>query len=240
MTTQRSFKRRVRARMAKTGERYSAARRILLPPDVTTAPDVRAAPDVTAAPEPPARTVPMPFTEEALVKATGQGWQPWCDLLDAWGAADQGHTEIARWLSIDQGVDGWWAQSITVGYERARGRRAPGERPDGFNVGVSKTVGVPVEVLYDAFVDARIRRAWLPDAPLRQRTATRPRHARYDWADGMRVVVYVAPKGESSSTITIQHERIPDAETLEALRASWRAGLADLKRRLESGGGSRR
>lgn len=32
MTTQKSFKRRVRDRMAKTGESYTAARRQLLPP----------------------------------------------------------------------------------------------------------------------------------------------------------------------------------------------------------------
>ena len=30
MTTQESFKRRIRSRMAKTGERYNAARRVLL------------------------------------------------------------------------------------------------------------------------------------------------------------------------------------------------------------------
>ena len=39
-------------------------------------------------------------------------------------------------------------------YERARGLRAPGEHADGFAVTASKTVGVPVERLFDAFVDA--------------------------------------------------------------------------------------
>ena len=49
-------------------------------------------------------------------------------MLDGWEAASRSHTEIARWLREEHGVDGWYSQSITVGYERARGLRAPGER----------------------------------------------------------------------------------------------------------------
>jgi hypothetical protein len=102
-------------------------------------------------------------------------------------------------------------------------------------VGVSKTIGAPVAIVFDALVDEPSRLAWLPDAPLRLRTATPHRHARFDWTDGsMRVVVYLAAKGEARTTVTVQHERIPDAETLEALRARWRASLTRLERTLGS------
>ena len=55
------------------------------------------------------------------------------------------HRDIARWLNREQGVDGWWAQEITVAYERAIGRRQTGQRPDGYAISASKTVAVPVD-----------------------------------------------------------------------------------------------
>jgi hypothetical protein len=133
MTKQRTFKRRVRERMAKTGESYTAARRMLIAQGQR--------PDGAAAAFQP------PVADERVLEATGRGSQAWFALLDGWGAAGRSHTEIARRLREDQGVDAWYAQSITVGYERARGLRAPGQRPDGFAVGASRTVAVPVERL---------------------------------------------------------------------------------------------
>ena len=43
----------------------------------------------------------------------------------------------------------------------------------------------------DTFVDESLRVRWLPDVALRERTATKPKSARFDWGDGdTRVVVY--------------------------------------------------
>jgi hypothetical protein len=115
-----------------------------------------------------------PVAEERVVEATGRGWRAWFDALDGWGAASRSHTEIARWLRDEHGVESWYSQSIALGYERARGLRAPGQRPDGFAVGASKTVAVPVERLFKAFEDESLRERWLPGAELRLRTATSP------------------------------------------------------------------
>lgn len=43
-------------------------------------------------------------------------------------------------------------------------------------------------------------------------------------------------KDEKKSTIYISHERLPDADTAEAMKAYWRAALVDLKGRLEQPG----
>ncbi len=143
MTTQKSFKRLVRARMDKTGESYTAARASLL-----------------AAEEPKATGAPaLSMSEEAIRRRTGRGWEEWFGLLDAWGAADRTHTEIARWVASEHAVKGWDAQAITVSFERASGRRAVGQHVDGFSITVSKTVAVPVGRLYEAFVDASVARA---------------------------------------------------------------------------------
>jgi hypothetical protein len=129
MTRQKSFTRRVRARMDKTSERYTAARRQLLAK--TTEAGAR-----------------RPYSDEVVRSNTGRTWDEWFALLDAWGAVERPHPEIARWLGQEHGVGGWWAQGVTVAYEQARGLRAPGQRRDGsWEVNVSKTVAVPVERL---------------------------------------------------------------------------------------------
>jgi hypothetical protein len=222
MTRQKSFKRLVRARMEKTGESYTAARATLLAAD-------------KKAPEPPELTM----SDEAIRRRTGRGWEQWFDLLDESGAAELSHKEIARWLGEEQGVDGWDAQSVTVSYERARGMRAVGERPEGFSVTAQRTVAVPVERLYDAFVDESLRERWLPDAELRERTATKPKTARFDWGDGeTRVIVGFTAQGDAKSTAALEHARLPDAEEAERMKAFWRERLTELRSQLESSAAS--
>lgn len=221
MTTQKTFKRRVRARMDKTGESYTAARRQLIgngeQPDAGTP------------------TFEPMVADERMVEATGHGHEEWFARLDAWDGTGHTHTEIARWLVEEQGVPGWWAQSITVSYERARGIRAPGQRADGgFVATASKTVNVAVGDLFEAVDDLAVRKQWLPDAELSLRTATKPKSARYDWEDGStRVVMAWDAKGPTKATVHVSHERLPDADTADAMKAYWRAALADLKALLE-------
>jgi Domain of unknown function (DUF4287) len=218
MTRQRSFKRLVRLRMEKTGERYAAARAALL-----------------AAAEPKTAGAPtLMVSDEVIQRRTGRGWEEWFDLLDDSGAVAKPHGEIARWLASEHGVDGWSAQSVTVSYERARGRRAVGEHSDGFAITISRTVAVPVDRLYDAFVDASQRKRWLPDGRLRERTATKPKSARFDWDGGpTRVIVGFQAKGDAKSVVDLEHARLPDAEEAERMKAYWRERIAALKEGLE-------
>ncbi len=59
------------------------------------------------------------LSDEAIRQGSGKTWAEWVEILDTWGAADKQHKEIARYVS-DLGVDGWWAQGVTVGYERIK------------------------------------------------------------------------------------------------------------------------
>jgi hypothetical protein len=218
MTRQKSFKRLVRSRMEKTGQSYTAARTSLL----------------AAEDQNPTEGPALTMSDDAIRRRTGRGWEEWLGLLDEWGAAERPHREIARWLSEEHGIEGWSAQSVTVTYERARGLRAVGEHADGFAITASKTVAVPVERLYDAFVDPALRRRWLPDGELRERTATRPRSARFDWGDdGTRVIVGFEAKGEAKSTAALEHARLADAQEAERMKAYWRDRVAGLKDQLE-------
>jgi hypothetical protein len=220
MTTQSKFKRKVRARMAKTGESYTAARRQLIERGET----------------PPGgpRAVEPRVSAGAVRAATGRTWDEWFAILDRWEATQRTHAEIARWLGAEQGVSGWWAQGVTVAYEQARGMRAPGQRPDGWEVSASKTVAVPLERLFEAFTDEERRERWLPGADMSLRTATAPKSARYDWEDGStRVVAGFEAKGEAKSQVAIAHQRLPDAETAEAMKAYWRERVQALKEEVE-------
>ena len=220
MTTQRTFKQRVRARVAKTGESYTAARRMLI-----TAGD---------APEAAPPEWQPTISDAAIVKATGRPWEAWLSLVDSWDGTRLSHPQNVRQLVDEHGVDPWWAQSITVGYEQARGLRAPGQHADGWAVGATKTIAVPVEQLFAAFEDRSLRERWLPGAELGRRTATRPRIARYDWEDGStRIAVHFDALGESKSRVALQHERLPDAETADEMKAWWRERMRVLKALLE-------
>ncbi|MGY0005748.1 hypothetical protein ACW0Q9_17820, partial [Micromonospora sp. I033] len=135
MTSHKSFKSRVRARMARTGESYTTARRQLL---------AKAAAEPTPAPVADAGRGQQDRISAALLRErTGHDWDGWFARLDAWGATARTHTEIARWLVTEHEVPGWWAQTVTVGYEQARGLRAPGQRRGGgFEATVSRTLAV--------------------------------------------------------------------------------------------------
>ena len=222
MTRQKSFKRFVRSRMEKTGESYTAARAVLL------------AAEKSARAERP----PLATTDEAIRQRTGRGWEQWFDLLDEWGAPDLPHKEVARRVAAELGIEplAWNAQAITVSYERARGGRAVGEHPEGFAVTAQKTVAAPVGRLFDAFVDQSSRRRWLANDRLRQRTATKPKSARFDWADDeSRVNVTFLSKDEGKSTVVVEHARLRDGEEAQRMKAHWRARLRSLKALLEEG-----
>jgi uncharacterized protein YndB with AHSA1/START domain len=227
MTTNKAHKRDVRARMSKTGESYTAAKRQVArahPP---------APPAVGPSPLPPRQAEPE-VSEDAIRRATGRGWDDWFRILDERGLEAFSHRDTARWLHGTHGVDGWWAQSVTVGYERARGLRAKHQTSEGFEVSVSKTLPLPTARVWEAIGDPVAREAWVGRIVLDERTARAPRYARFEVAeDGSRVLASVDPKGGSKSTLTITHTRLADAGAVEARRAYWRERLAVLAAQLD-------
>ena len=79
------------------------------------------------------------------------------------------------------------------------------------------------------------RARWLPGDKVRERTVLPYRSARFDWEDGgTRVVVGFVDKGEAKSQVAVSHERVPDAEVAEELKAYWRERLGALKALLEA------
>ena len=155
MVTQKARKRATRERMTKTGERYAAARRH------------------TATKLPP-RVEDPGMTDDAIRKGSGKTWDEWFRIMDAWGATERSHRDIARWLHDEQGVPGWWSQTVTVGYERARGMRARHETTSGFQVSVQKTIAASADRIERAFTQTRQRNRWLDIGAGGGRASARP------------------------------------------------------------------
>jgi len=217
MTRDKVQKRATRARMAKTGERYTAARRHVVKPREELRAEV------------------LGQTDANVRQNSGRGWREWLRILDAWGAKERKHGDIARYLQEEHGVPGWWAQSITGGYERARGLRVKHQTLAGsFQVSVSKTFPIGVGKLFKAFTEAPQRNRWLGRGTLKVRTTLRDRTARFDFRDGTsRVVAYFDPKDRSKTTVTVQHELLPSAAAVEEMRGMWKENLKRLEEVLQ-------
>ncbi len=254
MTKNKTEKRAVRDRMAKTGERYTTARHYLLdlhhteptngaiesspedePGMPMSDPAADAEPELavaTAAAEPaaPPAWIEQPgMSDEAIQRNTGKSWDEWFALLDAWGATERTHGEIARFVNDTYDFGGWWAQGVTVGYERARGMRKRHELTDGFAINASKTMAAPVERLYAAFLDEPLRDQWLEPGTLRQRTSQLNRSARFDVvASGTLLTVTFSAKGEAKASVHLQELKLPVADDVEPRKVFWKARLNHL------------
>jgi len=227
MPRDKDLKRLVRARMRKTGEAYTAARAQIIRKPRAKAVSQAAAP---SAPRP--TPVPAPKSkdyaalagvkDEALKEKTGCTWERWVHALDRHGAEQMSHRDIAALVSAKYKIDGWWSQTVTVGYERIKGLRARGQRRDGtYETSRSRTFNVPVTTLFAAWAEASVRRRWLNGAGVKVRTATAPKSMRLDWTDRSIIAVGFTAKGTSKSSVAVAHTKLPDRETADRLKQYW-------------------
>lgn len=241
MTKDRDFKRRVRERMAKTGESYTTARAHLLArssegvgPTAGPAPTPGGQPAAPTAgpdggPGPSASMATLAgMSDDAVTAKTGRDWAEWTAWLDARSAAQLPHPDIAR--LVGEEVDsGWWAQTVTVGYERIRGLRETGQRRDGaYEANRSRTIHVDGETLFRWIAEPELRERWLP-VDVEERAVNPPRSVRLDWPDGTRVQLYVEGKGDAKARISAQHSELPDRDALDDRRRYWSERLDTLK-----------
>lgn len=178
-------------------------------------------------------------SDEAVRRATGRGWDEWVRLIDGRQVESFSHRDTAAWLASEQGLDGWWAQCVTVGYERLRGLRDANQTTSGFRVGVSRTLPLPIERVWAAISDDAAREAWAGAGSLRVRRLNAPRVARFDFTDGRsRVTAGLLAKGDRT-TLSIEHERLAGPEAVEPMRTFWRERLTALERHLADDAGGR-
>ena len=248
MTRAKALKHVIRARAAKTGERYTAARRHVLNELAkgSGARTKRVPPQLSLVPQAarPVMSTKGGLSDAKAIEKTGYGLAHWFDVLDKFGAVEKGHTKAAGHLYSDHGVPGWYCQGITVAYERARGVRGMNQRCDGsFEVTVSKMMAAtPAQIIkaitalrWSDGVDPGLVKALA--ASLKDKKSKgfviRPdgqARYRYKW-DGTTVQFNMYPKGPAKTSLVVSNSNLHDARAVEAHRAKWKAAfgaIADL------------
>jgi len=205
MPSQKDLKRLVRSRMKKTGEAYTAARVQVLKKKSQPAPDYAAI---------------AGMSDASVKKQTGRDWAQWLRELDAAGAKEKPHREIAQYVS-SLGTPSWWSQMVTVGYERIRGLRDRTQRRGGsYEATKSRTFNVPLEKLFDAFASAAKRRRWLP-VKISVKSSTPQKRMRIAWDDGTPVQLGFFARGEKKSYVAVQHEKLRDKAHVDEIKKTW-------------------
>lgn len=216
MTAHASFKKRIRARMAKTGERYSAARRVLIDQSDTAGPGGRT---WVSEPEQP---------DESVIAHTGKSWNEWCDLIDAWPEAVGGHTPVAARVIEEFDVTGWWGQAITVGWERITGRRLVHQMADGtFTAAVSRTIDVDAVQLRSMLYDDGDRADLLGGLPSQMRSRHGVKVMRIKLDVGT-VGIEIDEKPDGRARVVVAHEKLPDAADVAQWKPFWTEWLEAL------------
>ncbi|WP_327118861.1 DUF4287 domain-containing protein [Streptomyces sp. NBC_01341] len=188
------------------------------------------------------RRITEKLSDDALRGATGRSWADWFAVLDAWDATRRTHAEIAAYLGTEHRMGGWYAQSVTVGYEQERGLREVGQSSAGdWNTSGSRTLAAPPERVLDAFTEPVLRGRWLPDVELSVR-GLRPgrsltagfRDESGEAAGSISVRLEALPHGRTR--VGVGHGKLADAGAVTRYKAFWKERLAVLKAVLEERG----
>lgn len=158
-------------------------------------------------------------TDKAVLDATGRHPDEWFAFLDAQQATGWTHTAIARWL-VQQGVDGWWAQGITVRYEQARGMRLPGQAADGsFEVSVSRTIDGEQAAALQSIIGV-VTEAHGEPASINP-TAKYPT-ARWKPESGGTLLATASPSKSGRTSVVLSWSKLPDAVAQETAKPALR------------------
>jgi len=253
MPSNKDFKRLVRGRMQKTGESYTSARANLLKKAAAAGEAAGAATERLAAPESCAASAasaasPAPadyaklagMSDEAVKAKTGCTWDKWVWALDLVKAHQWPHGAIAEYVYEKYQIDGWWAQTVTVGYERIRGLRERGQRRSGeYEATKSRTVPVSLTKLFRAFSLPRLRSQWLPDVTVTVRKTTPNKSIRITWEDGTSVEGWFTSKERFKAQVQVQHRKLPSREAANRMKQYWTERLDALAEMLAPGGNGR-
>ena len=176
--------------------------------------------------------------DDAVKAATGKSWAEWFVILDKAGAKTMSHKAIALYLHDKLNCPPWWSQMVTVAYEQKLGLRVKHQRPEGYQVSVSRTLNATSASLDRAWNDSRSRKRWLVE-PIEIRTSTAKKSLRITWKDKKTSVeVNFYPKGDSKCQITVQHSKLKDAQAATRMKAFWADALDRLRSVVEPKGES--
>jgi hypothetical protein len=177
------------------------------------------------------------ITDKLVVEKTGNPLEHWYKLIDKKGGREKSPVELYKVVSGIPALEplGEWNRNLlATSYAWSRGIRERGERADGFEISVSKTVNVPVQVLYDAWLNDARRAKWLGREKITIRKSTENKSARITWSDNATSLsVDFYSKGADKSQVVVQHQKIKAGTEAARLKEFWTEKLDSLKRLTE-------
>lgn len=177
------------------------------------------------------------ISDKLVIEKTGRSINDWFNILDNAGAKSLSHIDIFYLISSMDGLKelGQWNQNLlTTTYEWDRGLKERGQKEDGFEISVSKTVNVDLSTLYNALINNEFRLLWLGNEAITFRKTTENKSARVTWSDNLTSLsIDFYSKGTDKSQIVVQHQKIPDYEMSIQLKEFWIEKLGLLKEILE-------
>lgn len=174
------------------------------------------------------------MSDEAVKAKTGKTWKEWFAILDKAGARKFTHQEIVKLLNSKHAVGPWWQQMVTVTYEQARGLRAKHQKPDGFEISISRTIKASTPKVYKSVANEKTRATWLPEDGLTIRKATPNKLVRFNRPDGRAgFEVSFLSKDDDKSQIVVTCRKLPDAKAAARTKTYWGKALDRLRASLE-------
>ncbi|MBL8628494.1 MAG: hypothetical protein JNM81_02625 [Rhodospirillaceae bacterium] len=169
------------------------------------------------------------MSDDAILAKTGRTWAQWVKTLDELGARALSHTELAHTVASKFKLPGWWAQGVTVGYERMTGKRALHQSNGGFVANVSKTMTASAKKLFGILDDEKARKALLKKA-VNFSTRTPAKTLRFAWTDTERVIIAFYEKAKDKAQIVVQHEKLAHADDVQKAKKFWQDVVARIEK----------
>jgi hypothetical protein len=173
------------------------------------------------------------ITDKLVVQKTGNPLEHWYSVIDKKGGREKSPVELYKLVSSIPALEplGEWNRNLlATSYAWSRGIKERGERADGFEISVSKSVNVPVPVLYDAWLNDARRAKWLGKEKITFRKSTENKSARITWSDNVtNLSVDFYPKGADKCQVVVQHQKITGKMKADELKQFWAERLDRLK-----------
>lgn len=180
------------------------------------------------------------INRRTITEKTGRSLEEWTDLLDRAGFREKPHRDIASYLNKNQDLSSWWAQEVTVQYEKDAGRRVTGQtEKTGFQLGVSRTLRTSAGDLWN-WLTSEKGRIWFSGTDsegietepkvLKERSHLRLRWKLPGWTHFSTLQIRIAAKGTANTTLTVHQEKLADQETRERMLGYWKEKMDQIEK----------
>jgi len=183
--------------------------------------------------------------DSAVKKTTGKKLNHWFSCIKKEGMENSAHKEIAAFLREQKNISSWWAQQITVLFEKQSGRRVTGQTVDsGFQIGVTKTINTDVRKVWEYAVSKegmylltgdRINAGNVIEqnrtgengieyciTTFRPRTHWRMKWRKPEWPSHSIVQVRVYTGSSGKAVMAIHQEKLRRPEDRQEMKAWWK------------------